>query len=971
MNVHLDSEAVIRLPQPMSAPPSPRIPIVAALAPVLVSVALFVITGSPMMLLFAVLGPVTAIASVADGALAGRRHTRRERARFDAELDAAAGELAAAHADELDHRRAASPSGARIAAADPRSSIRWSAVPDRVEVTIGAGSIRSAVRVEGAAQGDDLVAFARGASILPDAPVMADPSAGIAVAGPLPVAGAVARGLVIQVLARVPPGQCRIVAHGPAWSTAFDHAPHASAPPDPDSSATGRSGVDSVFVLQAVDPDVERDLEGGRRRARPVELARIEVAEQGIEAAATCATIITILPDGARVARAGRAGDDTIGVHPVDAEALAGWCEASASHAPRSSMAPASSAPGAVGLEEILVDRPPGAVAAVIGAGATGAVTVDLATQGPHAVVGGTTGSGKSELLLTWVASMAAGASPSDLAVLLIDFKGGAGFAPIAHLPHVVGVVTDLDEAGAMRAVGSLRAELRRREAVLAAAGAREHGQGLGLPRLVIVVDEYAALVETDPQLHAVFSDLAARGRSLGIHLIVGTQRPAASVRDAVLANADTRVCLRVRDRSDGIALVGSALPAELPAEPRGRAIVSIAGAPAIEVQVAIAGPSTIDGIRRRWAAAPRPARPWRDPLPRTLSRERLDALLELEGADPDAAIAAAASGDRAEGGPAGADGVIGLLDRPDRQSIEPWRWRPQRDGMLLAVGSAGCGRSGLLAAIAAVGPSIPISTDPASAWDSLADLADSRGDHGGATLLVDDLDLVLDRFDAEHGQAWLDRLVSVCRRRRELGIGIAVSSATLDGPVRSIEPHVTTRVLMRMQSRQDHRLAGGDASTWDPGLPPGGAIVDGIRAQVLLVDRAPRVGERARAHPVDDGPLAIVAADPRSVATRLQELGREVMTPEHAMRALAVGSLAPATVVVGDPVAWQVRWDALDAIGHHAPVLLHGLALSQVRAITGRRELPPPLPDAPQWCWMMLAPGQFTRAQLPWTAAR
>src|SRR5205807_10089597 len=107
-----------------------------------------------------------------------------------------------------------------------------------------------------------------------------------------------------------------------------------------------------------------------------------------------------------------------------------------------------------------------------LGMSADGPYVVDLQADGPHLLVAGTTGAGKSELLQSLVASLVAGSSPADLNLLLVDFKGGAAFGPCEALPHTVGVLTDLDASTTTRAIESLSAELRRRERVLAQAGA-------------------------------------------------------------------------------------------------------------------------------------------------------------------------------------------------------------------------------------------------------------------------------------------------------------------------------------------------------------------------------------------------------------------------------------------------------------------------------------------------------------------
>ncbi|PWD52399.1 hypothetical protein C8046_05925 [Serinibacter arcticus] len=199
-------------------------------------------------------------------------------------------------------------------------------------------------------------------------------------------------------------------------------------------------------------------------------------------------------------------------------------------------------------------------------------VAIDLAADGPHALVAGTTGSGKSELLSSWVLALALRQPPSRLHLLLVDYKGGATFAVAAGLPHTVGLLTDLDGPASARALTTLRAELRRREALVAAAGVRDVVE-LDRPpaRLVVVVDELRALVEESPERLLDLVRLATLGRSLGIHLVLATQRPSGVVNAQLRANVNLRICLRVLDAGDSTDVIGVADAAALPAAPAAR----------------------------------------------------------------------------------------------------------------------------------------------------------------------------------------------------------------------------------------------------------------------------------------------------------------------------------------------------------------------------------------------------------------
>ena len=196
---------------------------------------------------------------------------------------------------------------------------------------------------------------------------------------------------------------------------------------------------------------------------------------------------------------------------------------------------------------------------AVIGEGADGPFAIDLRRDGPHGLVAGTTGSGKSELLQTLIASLAVNNRPDEMNYVLVDYKGGAAFKDCNHLPHTVGMVTDLDGHLTTRALESLGAELHRREHQLAAADAKDIEDYLAakapgdppMARLLIVIDEFAALVSELPDFVTGLVDIARRGRSLGVHLILATQRPAGVVSAEIKSNTNLRIALRVTDAGD------------------------------------------------------------------------------------------------------------------------------------------------------------------------------------------------------------------------------------------------------------------------------------------------------------------------------------------------------------------------------------------------------------------------------------
>jgi DNA segregation ATPase FtsK/SpoIIIE, S-DNA-T family len=238
---------------------------------------------------------------------------------------------------------------------------------------------------------------------------------------------------------------------------------------------------------------------------------------------------------------------------------------------------------------------------AVFGQGASEPFAIDLRADGPHALVGGTTGSGKSEFLQAWVLGLAAAHSPQRVSFLFVDYKGGAAFADCVELPHTVGLVTDLSQHLVRRALASLRAELHYRERLF-----QEHKvkdiiefEGTGSPdvppSLIIVVDEFAALVKEVPDFVDGVVDVAQRGRSLGLHLILATQRPAGVIGDSLRANTNLRIALRMADEDDSTNVLDVPLAASFDSSIPGRAAAKMGAGRIRTFQSGYAGGWTSD----------------------------------------------------------------------------------------------------------------------------------------------------------------------------------------------------------------------------------------------------------------------------------------------------------------------------------------------------------------------------------------
>ena len=784
---HLDDTDPAPIGPIPSRPEPRRAQVAAVIIPLLVAIAMFAFSRHAQFLLIMLVSPLIVLGSALDDRRTGRRRSAVDETAFRWMIETHCVELRARSARVHAHRHRMAPDIAELVRrARHHTSELWERDRDDPMagvLRLGLGDDRAGLTTALQPGGDtDLRAQAQEALAacdeLRDVPLNADPFRWhLALCGPRDLVGGVAASLLVQAATLHSPADLAIAVvashdHGLGWAKWL---PHLRSPTPPMMGGSHLAGgpdaagalVERLTTIAAAGPpaasrtepdpprllailDAMCDPTAVERLIEVADRARVGViwlSEHDDDVPRGIGQILTLGSSSPR-ARSGRLRslDPTVAEQWLDVEWLGHDVATSVARAlaplrDLTAAAGRAAPPVHVPLFEVLglAEPDPGAVLqrwssggrglrVALGAGAGGPVEVDLVDDGPHALVAGTSGSGKSELVQTIVAGLAVGRSPRDVTFLFVDFKGGASTQAFRRLPHTVGHVTNLSPDLAARALTSLRAELERRMALLDGRAKditefRERHPDEAVPSLVIVIDEFATLVAEIPEFAAGIVDVAQRGRSLGIHLLLATQRPSGSVDDHILANTNLRIALRVLDRAESTAVIGTPDAGDIAASRRGRAFVRSGPRAPIEFQCAhggapfrppthrspvtvarfdpwsaTAGPTVsssvetstsqldalVDAVVRAHAASgdALPRRPWHDELPASVSLDELWPAAEVVVP--------------------GRDVVIGLVDRPEAQDQRPAVVDLEATGGLLVLGSGGSGRTTLLRAIAA-----------------------------------------------------------------------------------------------------------------------------------------------------------------------------------------------------------------------------------------------------------------------------
>ncbi|MFF1716389.1 FtsK/SpoIIIE domain-containing protein [Streptomyces sp. NPDC058268] len=658
------------LPSPPAPPAARPLPWITALAPLVMAGAGALIFGRMTMLLFGLLSPVAILGNYLMSRRTGRQSHSDSVTAYEEKKARIEGDATQALAAERTARRRGFPDPAEVVltAVGPRRRLweRRTSDADFLELRVGTADMASDVVLQDPTKDEHRREDPWTAYDVPVTVPLREHDV-LGIAGEGPAARAVARWAVAQAAVLHSPRDLQIHLlttgergrDGWSWLRWLPHVRKKSG----DTPASIGYGTETcarrVAELTALiteragrqdrrgrtaGPDVLVILDGARRLRSLPGVAQIlrDGPAVGVRAVCLdaeerllpeeCQAVVAEEPGG--TVRVGRSGRGTVGGIRPDAVSL-DWCRSLARamgplRDPGEADEGAAVLPGSARLLDVLSLDPPRAdgirarwaaggrsTRAAVGVSLDGPFHLDLRRDGPHGLIAGTTGSGKSELLQTLVASLAVANRPDAMTFVLVDYKGGSAFKDCVDLPHTVGMVTDLDAHLVERALVSLTAELTRREHILAAAGAkdiedyvdlleREPGAGRDpMPRLLIVIDEFASMVRDLPDFVKGLVNIAQRGRSLGIHLILATQRPSGVVSSEIRANTNLRIALRVTDAGESQDVLNSGEAAGISQGTPGRAYVRLGQNSLVPFQ------SGRVGGRRPGAAATSLPAPW------------------------------------------------------------------------------------------------------------------------------------------------------------------------------------------------------------------------------------------------------------------------------------------------------------------------------------------------------------------------
>jgi len=775
-----------------------RFQLLTVLAPLGSGLAFFAFSRQPQFLVLTAMSPIVAVANVFEDKRTGRRKFEEESAAFAERLVEWRGEIDDVLDRERVERLRSAPDLADLARrADLRTVDLWArgrAAPDFLRLRVGLGSAPATIEIEIGTGGDDelrddATAATIGTDVLHDVPVTTElmEHGAFGIHGPRELVTGIASSMLVQTATLHSPEDVTIVAMvGPDrpianWVKWLPHMRSVSSPVGGNHIATTEHECNELlgvllevaefrtdgqdrdadkrwpWIVAVIDVDLRPDPADVARlldRCPDAGISVIWLADTAAEVPRQAAEVLVAdYGDGAALIGTVWSTDPTVADRDLEVEQIRvdiadRVARALAPIRDASTASLASSIPRVAPLLDVLEVGHPTPEWVIdkwasqrgyglefpIGMGADGPLVLDLVEDGPHTLIGGTSGAGKSELMQSIVSSLAVHHPPNRLNFLFVDYKGGASSNVFGILPHTVGYVTNLSAELSIRALTSLRAELNRRMQVMEGK-AKDLEEMLELhpadapASLVIVVDEFATLVKEVPEFVAGVVDIAQRGRSLGIHLILATQRPSGSVNDNILANTNLRISLRMLDRSESTSVIGSPEAGDIPVPLKGRAYARLGPRHLAAFQSAYCGaPLTTGDIASPVLTAPfvrtndspkslggggggaeaptgthldavlsavgeastrlriaEPRKPWRDVLPeQVLLADVLD--------DPRAAPALEAPGRII---------AMGVIDAPERQDQTVALVDLEEGGGWLIFGSGGSGKTTVLRTLA------------------------------------------------------------------------------------------------------------------------------------------------------------------------------------------------------------------------------------------------------------------------------